>query len=261
MARKLLRLPLQIILNATSHMGMTELRRGIENPLEIVELIGALRDVLKGHGLTFSVSNDMDRFNAVKMQCRGIEAAPMFNTLYGELAGKAFWVRVADQDDNTIGLNAYRLDFVETNLADWATGWMAGLYMKAGKLMVPKSLTPPAGSRAARLSGWMCYHGELWVSRSHRGTRDINEAMTFAGHLLALLKWNPDALWALVVHRIGVRGIGIQNGYPYAERSFLRWEWHPDDIPDNEWLLVAERHELEHAAYERLEAGLMAIRD
>jgi len=247
--------------HATSEMGMTELRRGLENPLEFVELITALRGVLAGYGLTFSVSNDMNAFNRTKLECRQIEAAPMFNPAYCQLDGKAFWVRVANEANETVGLNAYRLDYIDTNLADWATGWMAGLYMKSGKLMVPKALLPPPGSRAGRLSGWLCYHGELWVGKSHRGTREVNESMTFAGHLLAMLKWNPDALWALVVHRIGVRGTGIQNGYPYAERSFLRWEWHPEDIPDNEWLLVAERHEMEHAVYERLEAGLMAIRD
>ena len=126
--------------------------------------------------------------------------------------------------------------------------------------MVPVEASAAPGSRAQLLHGWLVYHGELWLTREHRGKGDINEMMTYAGHLLAMLKWNADAMWALVNHRIGVRGTGIQNGYPYAERSFLRWQWHPDDIPSNEWLLFAERRDFEFAVNERLKTGLMAIR-
>ncbi|MDX1716202.1 MAG: hypothetical protein R3287_04790 [Anderseniella sp.] len=242
-------------------MGMTELRRGIENPLEYVELISRLRSTLNERGFVFEWSTDMKAFNEVKLQARGSEAAPMFHHQMCDLDNKACWVRLSTSDGKTMGLNAYRVDFIDSNLADWATGWMAGLYMKAGQLMVPKAVAPAAGSRARSLSGWLVYHGELWVSREYRGAGDINEMMTYAGHLLAMLKWNPEAMWALVNHRIGVRGTGIQNGYPYAERSFLRWQWHPADIPENEWLLVATRSEFDHAVRERLEGGLMAIRD
>lgn len=239
---------------------MTNAGTGLDNPLEYVELIQNYIALLKSQGYGFSVSNDMAAFNACKQHCRGIQAAPMFHPDCGDLEGKAFWSRVFNDDDETIGLNAYRLDYVDTNLADWVTGWMAGLYMKAGILMVPEALAPSQRSRSRQLCGWLVYHGELWVADNQRGWGELNEVMTYAGHLVAMLKWNPDAMWALVNHRIAIRGTGLQNGYPYAERSFLRWKWHPDDIPDNEWLLYAERRDFERIVPERLAAGLMALK-
>jgi hypothetical protein len=204
------------------------------------------------------MSNDMAAFAAAKIEARGVVPSPMFDLNYGNLTNKAFWICVRDQDNRVVGLNAYRLDFIDTTLADWVVGWMSGLYMKAGLLMVPEHLQPTRTSKSHQLSGWLCYHGELWLEKATRGPRDVGEAMTLAGHMLALLKWQPDALWALVDQRVGLRGIGILNGYPHAERSFLQWAWRPEDISENEWLLVAESHELQQAAEDRLNLGLIS---
>ena len=51
-------------------MGMTGLRRGIENPLEYVELITRLRSNLNDRGFVFEWSTDMKAFNEVKLQAR-----------------------------------------------------------------------------------------------------------------------------------------------------------------------------------------------
>ncbi len=235
------------------------MQTGLDNPLAIICVVNKLQDVLSEHGLNFHASNDMAEYARVKQAARAFAPAPMFDPDVCELDGKAFWVHLTQKDTGqTVGFNAYRLDVIDTNLADWIIPWMSGLYMKCGKLMVPEKLNPPPGSRSETVRGKLVYHGELWLCDDLRGTRRINEAMTFSGHLIALLKWHPDAVWALVSSAIGSRGIGIQNGYPYVERSFLRWKVHPSDVPQNEWLLVTSRAELQHLVMERLDGGLMA---
>ena len=42
-----------------------------------------------------------------------------------------------DHEGKTISLQAFRLDLVHPNLADWALGWMTGLYVKRQELILP----------------------------------------------------------------------------------------------------------------------------
>ena len=39
------------------------------------------------------------------------------------------------------------------SLAEWALGWMAGLYLKRKELVLPKRIDPPFHTRASTLSG------------------------------------------------------------------------------------------------------------
>ena len=235
--------------------------RGLANPLATATVIADLVARLSDHGLAVELSNDFDAFAHERLALRGEPPSPMFDPAVAGLIGKGFWIGVRDDDGRMVSLQACRLDCVDTSLADWVVGWMAGLYLKRGELMIPTALKPPSGSRSLRVNGWLVYHGELYMAESVRGKNRLVDTICFLGMMLAYVKWNPDAIWALVSTHIATRGQATRFSYPHVERSFLRWEFKPHDVPANEWLVLAERLDLAHMAEERSQSGIMLTED
>ncbi len=236
-------------------MGMTELRKGIENPLAVVSTINAIRDFLGEQGNSIVMSTDMKLFQDVRQTARSARTSPMFDHEITQLEGKSFWLGLKNESGDYVAFQACRLDLVDTSLAEWAVGWMSGLYMKRDMLMVPSKLEPFPSSKAYRISGRIVYHGELWLEPSPLRGSGIASAFCFLGMVLAHLKWQPDAIWALVSNRMATSGHPIRFGYPTIERSFLNWAWSPDDVPGNEWLLLADFDDMERLTSEYAEVG------
>lgn len=228
---------------------------GIPNPLAAVNLINALVARAQALDVEPFVSSDFESFATERHRLRNEAPSPMFDPLVGRLAGKAFWLGARNRAGEVVSLQAYRLDYVDTTLAEWAVGWMAGLYMKRHELMVPAHLEPPPHSRAARVSGKVVYHGEIWLMPNLR-SRGYFDTLPFLGMMLAYLKWQPDAVWGLVNDQMATHGHVTRMSYPHIERSFLRWQDCPASIPSNEWLVLAERSDLDYLVEERAATGV-----
>jgi hypothetical protein len=248
-------------MNATSHMGMTELRKGIDDPLATVEVVARLVKRIESLGLSVGLSHDMHAFYETRIALRNEVPSPMFDPNIGELSDKSFWVYMKDDSGSVKCIQACRLDFVDTCLADWATGWMTGLYLKRNELMVPEHLSPPKGSKSWKVRGWLVYHGEMWIDREYRGVSNIFDNMASIAVFLAYIKWHPDAVWGLVSTNLAMKGQGNRMSYPRVERSFLRWSWPVPTVPENEWLVLSEREDLEFIIRERLVSGLILKED
>ena len=68
--------------------------------------------------------------------------------------------------------------------------------------------------------------------------------------LLAMVKWQPEAIWALTGQSMATRGHMVRMGYGHLEQSFLTWEWEPDGAEQAEWIGVALRRHLEFSIAE-----------
>jgi hypothetical protein len=139
-------------------------------------------------------------------------------------------------------------------LADWGPSFIIGLYMRRQELLMPSHATPPRHSVAERLRGKLVYHGELWVDRGVK-SRKVIELYSRLGLVLALIKWNPDAIWALASHQMATHGHSARMGFTYLERGFLRWQWNAEGIDPVEYLGVADRLSLEQMIEEYLTTG------
>jgi hypothetical protein len=73
-----------------------------------------------------------------------------------------------------------------------------------------------------------------------------------AGLLLSLIRWNPDAVWALTSQTMATHGHLNRMGFNYLERGFFRWQWGSDDMDAVEWIAIAERRGLEQMVEEML---------
>jgi hypothetical protein len=219
---------------------------GLVDPLGAVRAISALDRELAEHGFSVSLSTDFAAFTAVRSKLRGgAPVAPLFDPAASALpSDKGFWMKLTGPEGSTRGLQAFRADFAEPSLADWALGWMIGIYLKRSELIIPAAVAQVDNSVAKRISGVVVYHGELWIEPTFRN-RSLMEPFSRMGVLLSYLRWRPAAVWALSCEAMALKGQMTRMGYGYIERGFMRWRFLPENADASEWLSIADRTSLE----------------
>jgi hypothetical protein len=218
---------------------------GLRSPLDVANACVQLQSELRQLGVEPRVHLDMPQMHVVKRSVRGDPIAPMHDPDVCDLTGnRAYWMSLEGDGGKTVGLQAFRMDVIGTSLADWCAAYMIGVYMLRNELMVPSHSKPPKNSISERLRGKLVYHGEIWVDKQIRNRR-VFEAFTRLGIIIAMIKWNPDAIWGLASAQMAGHGHVGRIGYTTIERGFLRWEWASEGIDPVEYLCVIERPALE----------------
>jgi hypothetical protein len=229
------------------------MRVALQDPLGAVRVAARLLEQSREFGLETRISSDFNAFATLRQELRGKPVSPMFDPVTGGLTPeRAFWMGSYNAEGRCVAINAFRLDHVEPNLAHWALGWMVGLYIRRAELIVPSHIAPPASTASSRIRGQCVYHGEAYIDPKALRQRDAVEVLPLLGMMLAFIKWQPDALWAVGSEAMATRGLYARIGYPLVERSFLRWEWLPDGADPVEWLALVDRNDLEFLVQERL---------
>ena len=221
---------------------------GLTDPLKTVTAISALISEGAASGFSFQVSSDFAELARERRRLRGGDVSPMFDpAACRSLGDRGFWMRATDSSGQTVGLQAFRLDDADPNLAEWVLGWMMGIYARRREMIVPRGIMPPDHSMSHLIRGPIVYHGELWIEKHSKGCFTVFPRI---GMLLSLVKWQPEAIWALTGQSMATRGHMVRMGYGHLERSFLTWEWEPDGAEQAEWIGIAERRHLEFSVAE-----------
>ena len=225
---------------------------GLCDPLGVARVIAGLDAELSQLGFATALSEDLAAFGMVKQSVRKEKPTPFFDpAVNSSMGGRYFWMSLTDKSGATTGLQAFRIDSVDSSLADWALSYTIGLYMRRQEILVPLHPSPPRGSIAERINGKLVYHGELWVDRAIRNRRTV-EVFGRLGMLLSLIRWNPDAIWALASQSMATHGHLNRMGFGYLERGFFRWQWGSEGMDAVEWVAIAERAGLELMVEEML---------
>lgn len=223
-------------------------KSGLADPLRTVAAINSLIEAGTEQGYAFNISTDFAELSKQRQLLRNSEVSPMFDCAVNrDIENTGFWMSAANGNGEIIALQAFRLDDVQPNLADWVLGWMMGLYAKRREMIVPRQLHAPDHSLAALVRGKVAYHGELWIEKHAKGCLKV---FPHLGMLLALVKWQPEAIWALTGELMATRGHMIRMGYGHLEQSFLTWEWQPHGAETAEWIGIADRRHLEFSVAE-----------
>ena len=223
---------------------------GLADPLQTVLAISALIQAGQGMGYTFRISSDFAEFAELRQALRQSEVSPMFDVAVDpSLAEHGFWMSAVNSQNETVALQALRLDEALPNLAEWALGWMMGLYVRRREMIIPRHIRPPEHSLTRLIRGKVVYQGETWIEKHSKGCFKVFPRI---GMLLALVKWQPEAIWALTGASMATRGHMIRAGYGHLEQSFLTWEWEPSGAEKNEWIGIAERRHLEFSIAEMM---------
>jgi len=222
--------------------------QALSDPFAVARAISILEADMREMGFEPRMHHDFEAFRALRREIRDGEEAPLFDPAVTTLTPeRAFWMEAVDAEGRTRALQAFRLDVADPDLGEWALGWVLGIYLKRNELIIPASVTPPENSISRRISGPVVYHGELWVERRVRARRLV-EVFSKLGMLLALVKWQPRALWALTGSAMATRGHMIRMGYVRMEPGFMRWQFVPEAADSDEWLGLAEAEALERLA-------------
>jgi hypothetical protein len=225
---------------------------GLRNPLDVAVACSALHRELAQLGFAAKVELDMQQMHVVKQRVREMPVAPMHDPNVCDLTNnRGYWMSLESADKSVVGLQAFRCDYIDTSLADWCAPYMIGVYMRRHELMIPSHALPPRDSISERLRGRLVYHGEIWIDKAVRNRR-VFEAFTRLGLLIALIKWNPDAVWGLASSQMAGHGHVGRIGYTTIERGFLRWEWASEGIDPVEYLCVIDRNGLEQMVDEMM---------
>ena len=196
---------------------------GLADPLRTVMAISTLIQAGAEQGLSFNISTDFAGLARERRRLRNSEVSPMFDPqACRSLSERGFWMSLIDRDGNTVGLQAFRLDDADPNLAEWVLGWMMGLYARRREMIVPRAVMPPEHSLSHLIRGRIVYHGELWIDKHCKVGFPVFPRI---GMLLAMVKSQPDAIWALTGQSMATRGHMVRMGYGHLEQSFLTWEW------------------------------------
>jgi hypothetical protein len=226
--------------------------KGLHNPLGISKLCNKLETQLLAGGYTIALSSDFKHLDKLKQELRQTRIAPMHDDDVCDFSlERAFWMRLIDNAGETVGIQAYRCDYVDTSLADWLPNYMIGVYMRRKEVLMPSHPTPPRSSVSWRLRGNLVYEGELWLAKAVKA-RNVFDAFTRLGMLLSVIKWNPDAIWGLASEQMARHGHVGRIGYTILERGFLRWQWASKDIDPVEYLAVIDHVAIEQMVEEML---------
>jgi hypothetical protein len=237
---------------AFKEMGTTVGQLGILDPLGAARVSVSMAQELQDMGFGLLISTDLKLLAETKLEMRADKIAPFYDASVNAVdEERVFWMRLSSPEGKTVGMQAFRYDYVDTNLADWGPSYIIGLYMRRQELLMPSHAAPPRNSIANRIKGRLVYHGELWLD-SKLKNRKVMDNFPRLGLILAYMKWNPDAVWALVSHQMAAHGHMGRIGFPVLERGFLRWQWPTDGIDPVEYLGIAERSALEQMIDEML---------
>ena len=221
---------------------------GLADPLKTITGVSTLIQSAAEMGLTFQTSSDFAELVRLRKRLRDSGVSPMFDPQASRsLSERAFWMSATDAEGKIVGLQAFRLDDADPNLAEWVLGWMMGLYARRHEMIVPRGMMPPEHSLSHLIRGRVVYHGELWIDKHVKGCFPVFPRV---GMLLAMVKWQPEAIWALTGQSMATRGHMVRMGYGHLEQSFLTWEWEPDGAEKAEWIGIALRRHLEFSIAE-----------
>ena len=230
--------------------------KGLHNPLGIAQLCSKLETKLAAVGYHVELSSDFAALDKTKLELRQTRVGPMHDADVCDFSNeRAFWMRLVDDKGQTVGIQAYRCDYIDTSLADWLPNYMIGVYMRRNEIMMPSHPKPPRGSISWRLRGHLVYEGELWIAPAAKG-KNVFDGFARLGLLLCVIKWNPDAIWGLASEKMALHGHVGRIGYTILERGFLRWQWASKDVDTVEYLAAIESTALEQLIEDMLTTEL-----
>src|SRR5947208_1774872 len=131
---------------------------GLADPLATVKAISSLIEAGHRIGLEFNLSTDFAELAKIRQRIRQSNVSPMFDCEADRnIAEHGFWMNAVNDKNEVVALQAFRLDEAEPNLADWALGWMMGLYARRRELIVPKQPKPPEHTLTSLIKGKVAY--------------------------------------------------------------------------------------------------------
>jgi hypothetical protein len=218
------------------------------NYLRVANYVAGLCEIARSKGIYLEECHNFDELTFLNGCLKGkLELTPMFEPRSSELTPEnAFWIKGSDEKGEVVHVQAARkydlsgislAQFMESRRAFYSDPHRGG---KANENCVS------AASMAHRITGTVCYHGEMWLKDGHEGYRGqgLSAVLPRMVMALALAKWAPDYIYGLAWDGIVRKGVALQYGYHNAEQHGVLWNLPLDPEPFDGWLIWLSRREL-----------------
>tara|TARA_R110000737_G_scaffold193481_2_gene214693 strand:- start:5665 stop:6408 length:744 start_codon:yes stop_codon:yes gene_type:complete len=200
----------------------------IHDVFEGSRLLTETVDLLAQRQLYLTVGDDFDRYKALISEFRPKQPVSLpFDPARSDLSGgTGFWSVGRNPQGRIVQTQAVRLiDLQGQTLAD---------HMNRNFRAYPPSGVPidlddswyRSGPGARRISGRVCYHGEMWINPeegNYRG-RGIVDILARFAFLSSQLHWQPDYVFGFMPRTIARRGLAEREGYMHVDPYCLSWK-------------------------------------
>lgn len=156
-----------------------------------------------------------------------------------------FWVVGWDAAGNIVHKQALRIVDISTlTFSQYMLKSYTDFLPHGFNLDREKSYYNP-GPAARKISGTVCYHGDLWISGDYRGRDLVNVLARFA-LANALRKWAPDFVVGFMTRSLAFRGLGEREGYMHSEPGCMYLRELGDEAFLEGFMVWMAREDLRH---------------
>lgn len=214
--------------------------------LRLSRYVAELDETIRRTGIEIEQRTDFGHFLELS------EALPdkppptaMFNPMKADIGGhNGFWLKGSDPNGVLVHLQAARIyDMNGTNLAREFESLRA--FYTHPELVPEGEHCTCTSPMAERITGTVCYHGEIWI----RGKEPNYRGKALSGPLsrlqlgLILARWNPDYVFGIAYDWSIKRGVTTGYGYWHSQPGAVRWAL-PNRDPLDLWLVWLTRQDL-----------------
>ncbi len=215
--------------------------------LALSRYIAGLDETARRAGIEIEIRTD---FGHLMDLCEGLPDKPeptaMFDPMKADIGShNGFWLKGCDANGVPVHIQAARVyDMNGTNLGREISSLRA---FYANPDLAPEGEhCTCAAPMAERISGTVCYHGELWIrgqDPNYRG-KSLSRPLSRLLFGLLLARWNPDYLFAVAYDWTVKRGLSTRYGYWHAQPGGAYWVQPHREKPLDLWLLWLTRQDL-----------------
>ncbi|MGO1120665.1 hypothetical protein ACTL6U_18300 [Rhodovibrionaceae bacterium A322] len=195
-----------------------------QEALSICQFVSTVVSLAAAREVHLELGSDFTEFK------KSIEAQPLrhplqrhFDPARSNLKDEqGFWITGRDNRGRLVHTQAMRLmDLKGDSLASFLA-LHHGEFVRGGyDLDLSRSHYRP-GPASHRISGLVCYHGELWLHDHHRGA-GMTALVARLALALALLQWSPDFVFGFMYQMAACKGLASREGYMHEEPGSTYW--------------------------------------
>jgi len=204
----------------------------------IAKYISGAESIVSELGITIEVGSDFDFFCSIPdLQPDRHAVSPIFDPDESCIsASNGFWLIGRNAAGEIVLTQAIKLIPVgEAGFLTHLTENLADYRPKGDRLDIAKSQVQLT-DRAARLSGDLCYYGELWISSSYRGSC-LTAVMPRLMFAIAIAKWSPNVVFGVMEPLAACKGLAAREGFMHLEQGGLHWWDRASSETMEEWLV------------------------
>ena len=200
-------------------------------------------------GMFLEFGSDFNTFRDILRDERSTQVGPPFDPELHELSEEnAFWIIGRTAEGKIAHTQAIRLfQLGKRRLGDWLTECFRD-FPPVGLDLDMAASGFRAGPGSRRMSGRVCYHGEMWLDANageFRG-KGVSALMTRVGFLAALNHFAPDHIFAFMAAPVAFKGLPQRAGFLHTEPASLSWKLAQKDVALQGFMAYNSREDMRY---------------